>query len=87
MIVAPVAGAVVYHKAPGDRVAAGETVAEIVDPVAADPATARTPLTSRATGVMVGRHLMKFARPGEHVCKVAGPEPLPDRISGKLMVD
>ena len=87
MIVAPVAGAVVYHKAPGDRVAAGEIVAEIVDPTAADPATARTPLTSRAAGVLVGRHLLKFARPGEHICKVAGPEPLPDRVGGNLMTD
>ena len=46
------------------------------DPAADDPQTARHPLASETDGILVGRHLMKFALPGERVCRVAGAEPL-----------
>ena len=70
-----------------DHVEAGETVAELIDPAAEDPAEARTPLASRTSGVMFGRHLMKMARPGEKICKIAGPEPLPGREGVGLLTD
>lgn len=73
---APHAGIVNYRFEPGDMVEAGDTVAEIIDPDADDPATARTPLVSTIDGVLVGRHLMKFCLPGERVCRVSGAEPL-----------
>ena len=73
---APHAGIVNYLVEPGAWVKAGDTVAEIIDPNADDPATARTPLISTIDGVLVGRHLMKFCVPGERVCRVSGAEPL-----------
>ena len=75
-LIAPHAGIVSYLKQPGDRVEAGEVVAEIIDPDADDPAAARHPLASATDGILVGRHLMKFALPGERICRVAGAEPL-----------
>ncbi len=30
---------------------------------------------------------MKFARPGEKICKIAGRDPLPDRKPGALLED
>lgn len=86
-VAAPRAGVVAYRKAPGDRVAAGEVVAELVDPAAADPTRARIPLKSRTAGLLFGREAMKFARAGDRVCKIAGAEPLPGRVPGKLMLD
>ncbi|MEE8274656.1 MAG: succinylglutamate desuccinylase/aspartoacylase family protein [Alphaproteobacteria bacterium] len=86
-VIAPSAGVVTYHKAPGDRVKAGETVAELIDPAAADPTAARVALDSPVEGVMVGRHLMKLARAGERICKIAGATPLAHRKAGALMLD
>jgi len=86
-VAVPRAGVVAYCKEPGDRVAAGEVVAELVDPAAADPTRARIPLKSRASGILFGREAMKFARAGDRVCKIAGAEPLPGRVPGKLMLD
>ncbi len=86
-VAVPRAGVVAYRKEPGERVAAGEVVAELVDPAAADPMQARIPLTSRASGILFGRETMKFARAGDRVCKIAGAEPLPGRVPGKLMLD
>jgi predicted deacylase len=77
-VVAPSAGIVTYLKAPGDRIEAGETVAILIDPAAENPATARIALKSKTAGTLFGRHLMKFAIPGERICTVAGAEPLPD---------
>ena len=75
-VVAPHAGIITYRKAPGDPIKAGEVVAEIIDPAADDPAAARHELKSQVDGILVGRHLMKFALPGERICKIAGAEPL-----------
>ena len=77
-VVAPIAGIVAYLKAPGDRIAAGETVAVLIDPAADDPSRARRELKSQTDGIMFGRHLLKFAVPGERICTIAGPKPLPN---------
>lgn len=82
---APASGLVVYHKALGDRVAAGETLAEIVDPAADDPSRARTPVVSSASGVLFTRTLRRMLAAGETVAKVAGAEPLPHRKAGSLL--
>ncbi len=83
---APAGGLLVYHKRIGDHVETDEVVAEIVDPLAGDPATARTPVTSRATGRFYSRCRDKLIRPGECVGNVAGTEPLAHR-SGDLIED
>jgi len=82
---APVSGLVVYRKALGDSIAAGETVAEIVDPAADDPERARTPVVSRADGVLLTRTVRRMLAAGETVAKVAGAEPLPHRRAGSLL--
>jgi len=86
-VVAPAPGIVAYRRHPGDRVEKGEVVADLVDPTAEDPASARTPLLSPTAGILFGRDRLKFARPGNRVCKIAGADPLPGREPGKLMTD
>jgi predicted deacylase len=76
-VAAPAAGLVCHPKELGARVEKGETVAEILDPTAEDPAAPRLALASRTSGILFGRRLGRMARPGQIVCKVAGTEPLP----------
>jgi len=83
---APHAGVVVYLKQPGDRIEAGEAVAEIIDPWA-DSAQDHTVVHSRVAGVMFSRRNDRFARPGQTLCRVAGPDPLPDRSGVNLLSD
>ncbi len=87
MIRSPVAGVIAYEKAPGERVAADEVVAVIVDPLGADFDTARVALRSRCDGVLFGRSADRLARPGKVVCKIAGRQALPDRHAGALLTD
>ena len=76
-LVAPCAGVLSYRAQPGDRVAAGDVVADIVDPAEADFEAARTPVRSRATGVFYGRSMSRLVRPGQSFAVVSGREPLP----------
>lgn len=76
-LVAPRAGVLSYRVALGDRVAAGDAVADVVDPAEADFEAARTPVRSRATGVLYGRSTSRLARPGRSFAVVSGREPLP----------
>ena len=87
MIRSPVAGLIAYEKEPGERVAAGEVVAIVVDPLCRDFASARTELKSRCDGVLYGRAQARLTRPGMLVCRVAGKEPFPERKSGNLLTD
>jgi len=87
MIRSPVSGVIAYAKDPGDAVAAGEVVAVVVDPMNPDFTGARTELTSRCDGVLYGRSADRLARPGKVLCKIAGTESLPDRLSGALLTD
>ncbi|MFL6675525.1 MAG: succinylglutamate desuccinylase/aspartoacylase family protein [Massilia sp.] len=65
---APHSGVLVFRKKLGDQVAAGETVAELVNPVSGNV----TPICPARPGVLFAstahRHLLR----GMHVCKVAG---------------
>jgi predicted deacylase len=79
-------GIVSFAKAPGDHVEAGEVVAEIIDPLAEHERNARAPLVSRTSGILFARRWDRIVRPGQVVCKVAGPSPLPGRI-GPLLED
>jgi hypothetical protein len=75
---APMAGVLVYRKALGDVVAEGEVVAEVVDPLAEDPATARVPVKARTRGLFFGRDAERLVRPGDPFATVSGPEALAD---------
>ena len=81
-LIAPAAGLVVYRARLGDTVAAGELVAEIVDPLGAPPVA----VTARTAGVLFATHDQPIAWPGKVIGKIAGREPLPER-TGKLLSD
>jgi predicted deacylase len=86
MVKSPGAGILAYKRRFGERVKAGEVIAELVDPMAEDLTRARTPIVTRADGLLFTRRRTRFARAGEGVAKVAGPVPLEHR-TGKLLDD
>lgn len=84
---APCAGAVVYLKKPGDKIEAGETVVEIVDPWVDAIESGPVPVCSRVTGVLYSHRSDRHARPGQILCRIAGAEPLPERVGESLLSD
>jgi predicted deacylase len=75
---APHAGIVVFLKAPGDKVEAGDAVADLVDPVSG----AATALRCTVAGVFFARTVHRHVLRGMTVGKVAGPVPF---RSGSLL--
>lgn len=71
-------GIVVYKAELGDRIAAGQVIAEIAQPFAPDPRLARVPVVSQATGVLFGRRHTMVVQADDVVAKVAGSTPLAD---------
>jgi predicted deacylase len=86
VVKAPAAGILVYAVPLGARVRKGELIAEIIDPMAEDPATARVPALSAADGLLFTRRMLKLVRAGEPIAKVIGREILAHR-TGKLLED
>ena len=84
---APVAGVIAYAVELGEVVQPGDLIAEVVDPAAADPARARTPVYAETEGLILSRSADKLARPGQGIAKVVGKTPLADRQAGSLMED
>lgn len=75
---APHAGVVVFHAAPGDRIAAGQLVAEVVC-----PESGRVGAVHAGTaGVLYARSATRWATPGARLAKVAGTTPV---RTGKLL--
>ena len=83
---APDAGILTYPNPLGKELKAGELVAELVDPFADDPRSARTPIATQTDGLLLSIRRDNFVRPGQTVAKVVGREPLPDR-TGNLLED
>ncbi|MCC2954739.1 M14 family metallopeptidase [Massilia sp. IC2-477] len=75
---APQSGVLVFLKALGDRVAAGEAVADIVNPVSGATATLRAGQDGLLFASTAHRHLLR----GMQVCKIAGATPF---RSGSLL--
>ena len=86
VVKSPAAGVVAYKRRLGERVKAGDVIAELVDPMADDPTQARRPIVTRADGLLFTRRRTRFARAGEAIAKVAGPVPLEHR-KGRLLED
>ncbi|MEM7652854.1 MAG: succinylglutamate desuccinylase/aspartoacylase family protein, partial [Pseudomonadota bacterium] len=84
MVRAPCAGLVSYHVDLGQKVSAGEVIAEIVDPAATDPSAARTPVVTEQDGFVLTRLIMKLVRSGDSLAKVVGTQPLASR-TGTLL--
>lgn len=69
-ITAPCAGVVVFDKAPGDWVEAGERVAQLVDPLS----DVRTPVHARAAGRCFARISRRYVSRGTRLAKIAGAQ-------------
>jgi uncharacterized protein len=67
-IVAPSGGVVVFARAPGDAVAEGDLIAELIDPITGEV----TSLASPTAGVFFARDNRRFAIAGMPLGKVAG---------------
>ena len=67
-ITAPCAGVVVFHRKPGDLVAAGDLIADLVDAATG----AITPVYCKSGGVMFARAGSRWASPGKRLAKIAG---------------
>jgi len=80
---APATGVIVYERALGEVIGAGEAIGSIVVPGAAQ----RVPLRARSAGRLFARRGQRWARAGQMVAKIAGREPLPWRHSGALLYD
>jgi predicted deacylase len=82
---APHAGLWVPCVEPGTRVAAGDVIGHLVDPML--PADAgRLALTAPVAGMMFARMRPDLAKPGDRVAKIAAPQSIPGR-RGKLLGD
>ena len=73
---APVPGVVVFHKDPGNAIAAGDVVADIVNPLPSTTAQRIHPVRAEADGILFARSADRFARPGRVLAKIAGRTPL-----------
>ena len=76
---ATVPGVVVFLKAPGDRVAKGEVVAEIINPVAEGSQGRITPVKSAVSGIVFSINTDRYARPGRILAKIAGKDPIKEK--------
>ncbi len=70
-VTASTGGIVVFAKAPGDWVTAGELVAELIDPLT----DARTPLHAQVSGRCFARTARRYASRGMRLMKIAGATP------------
>ncbi|MGF6482859.1 succinylglutamate desuccinylase [Paraburkholderia sp. JPY419] len=82
----PVAGVIVYYKAPGDPVSAGEVIAEVVR-LDGGTFNERVRILSDVDGLMIVRQLHKLVRPGQRAALLAGERPVRDRNRGSLLLD
>lgn len=67
-LTAPVSGIVVFRRAPGDVVATGDAIADIVDPISGDV----VPVRSQSAGVFFARTDLRFVGAGGRLGKIAG---------------
>jgi predicted deacylase len=77
-VMAPASGIVVFKAQVGDRLKAGDVIADLIDPHTGVVTQAR----SNADGVMFARVLIRFATQGMRLAKVAGTTA---RRTGKLL--
>ncbi len=83
LVRAPAGGIVVYERALGDQVRAGDVLGHIVDPLTGT----RTPACTMQDGWLFTRNLHRFVQAGDVIAKVQGRAPLPGRKKGALMTD
>lgn len=67
-ITAPHAGVVVFHRNPGERVVAGDVIADVVDALTGNV----TQLRCKSDGLLYARCGSRWAVPGKRLAKIAG---------------
>jgi predicted deacylase len=67
-ITVPQAGVIAFVRPLGDTLAAGDTVAELIDPESGHV----TPIVTRSGGLLYARSASRLAWPGKRIAKVAG---------------
>ena len=67
-IAAPHAGVVVFHRAPGERVAAGDAIGDVVNALTVEVTTVRC----KSDGLLYARCGSRWAAPGKRLAKIAG---------------
>jgi predicted deacylase len=77
-IVSPVSGMIAFRAKVGDRIEAGDCIADVIDPLTGEV----TPVRSGSTGVLYARVLSRFIGAGQRLGKVAGTTA---RRTGKLL--
>jgi len=87
MVASPSAGVVDYARDPGVEVSRGDLLATVSDPLQRDAAAARIEVHSPIDGLLYARRGSRLARPGQTLCRVAGREPLPERVGKHLLSD
>ncbi|MCB1553155.1 MAG: succinylglutamate desuccinylase/aspartoacylase family protein [Xanthomonadales bacterium] len=80
---APASGVLVWDRALGEEVRAGDALGHIVVPGQAD----ELPILARTSGLFFVRRGHRWVRRGHHIGKVGGLDALPWRQSGALMYD
>ncbi len=78
---APAEGLISYRARLGDRLRAGDVIADIIDPLGAV-----TPVPATTDGLLFARHSQKYAWVGKVIGKVAGAVPLAER-KGLLLTE
>jgi len=82
----PVSGIIAYRVALGQKVAKGDVIADIVDPLADSPQAGRTEIRCATSGLILSRKNFKLAAAGDSITKVVGKEKLANR-TGLLLED
>jgi uncharacterized protein len=77
-ITAPHAGVVVFHRQPGERVQAGDVIADLVNPQNGEV----MPVRCQSSGLLYARTSTRWAHAGKRLAKVAGTELM---RTGKLL--
>jgi len=80
VVAAPASGVVAYHREPGERLKAGDRVADVIDPISGEVHGLHT----RTDGLLVARDRVRYALQGRPLFKVAGSVPI---RTGKLSAD
>ncbi|WP_181708133.1 succinylglutamate desuccinylase/aspartoacylase domain-containing protein [Chthonobacter rhizosphaerae] len=70
MVAAPVAGTILYHVRPGDRVAAGDALVTVVTAPGEDDGAVT--VTAPQDGLILTRRAHRFTRPGDNLLKLVG---------------
>jgi predicted deacylase len=69
---APHPGVVAFVAAPGDAIAAGDTLAHVIDPLS----NRSTPVIASIDGVLYARHSLRWATANLELCRIAGATPI-----------